>query len=124
MPGEEKKSEEGNLQGEAAPAPASEAYPQLVVFGAQNDAKVMAAGSGKVVETAPDPEFGYMVRIDHGNNYITIYRYNDLPKIKEGDDVTKGQLLFEVGFASDRVGYQIMYDKEYIDPMDVMEING
>ena len=97
---------------------------KMVIFGAANDAKVMAAGSGKVTSIKRDTEFGYAVRIDHGNGYITIYRYNDQPKIKEGDDVTKGQLLFEVGFASSKVGYQIMYDNEYINPMDIMEING
>ena len=97
---------------------------KMVIFGAANDAKVMAAGSGKVTSVKPDSEFGYAVRIDHGNGYITIYRYKDQPKIKEGDDVTKGQLLFEVGFASSKVGYQVMYDNEYINPMDIMEING
>ena len=97
---------------------------KMVIFGAANDAKVMAAGSGKVTSVKSDSEFGYCVRINHGNGYITIYRYNDQPKIKEGDDVTKGQLLFEVGFASSKVGYQVMYDNEYINPMDIMEING
>ena len=96
----------------------------IVIFGAKPGAKVMAAGSGKVLSVKTDPEFGYVVRIDHGNGYVTVYRYNDVPKIKEGDDVTKGQLLFEVNYASDRVGYQVLYDNEYINPMDVMEISG
>ena len=97
---------------------------KIVVFGAQNGAKVIAAGSGKVLSIKTDAEFGHVVRIDHGNGYITIYRYNDTPKVKEGDDVTKGQLLFEVNFVTSSVGYQIQYDKEFIDPMDVMEISG
>ncbi|MBR4580750.1 MAG: M23 family metallopeptidase [Lachnospiraceae bacterium] len=97
---------------------------KIVIFGAQNGAKVIAAGSGKVLSIKPDPEFGHVVRIDHENGYITIYRYNDSPKVKEGDDVTKGQLLFEVNFVTSQVGYQVQYDKEYIDPMDVMEISG
>lgn len=97
---------------------------QMVIFGAQHGAKVMAAGSGKVISVKKDEEFGYAVRIDHGNGYITIYRYNDTPKIKEGDDVSKGQLLFEVNFVTSKVGYQVMYDNAYINPMDVMEVNG
>ena len=96
----------------------------IVVFGAKPGAKVMAAGSGTVLSVKADSEFGYSVWIDHGNGYVTVYRYKDTPKIKEGDDVTKGQLLFEVNYASDRVGYQILYDNEYINPMDVMEISG
>ncbi len=97
---------------------------KIVIFGAQNGAKVIAAGSGKVLSIKSDAEFGHVIRIDHGNGYITIYRYSDTPKVKEGDDVTKGQLLFEVNFVSARVGYQVQYDKEFIDPMDVMEISG
>ncbi|MCR4814351.1 MAG: M23 family metallopeptidase [Lachnospiraceae bacterium] len=97
---------------------------KIVIFGAQNGAKVIAAGSGKVLSIKSDTEFGHVVRIDHGNGYITVYRYNDSPKVKEGDDVTKGQLLFEVNFVNSRVGYQVQYDKEFIDPMDVMEISG
>ena len=97
---------------------------QMVIFGAQHGAKVMAAGSGTVVSVKKDQEYGYCVRIDHGNGYMTIYRYNDTPKIKEGDDVLKGQLLFEVNFVTSRVGYQVMYDNAFINPMDVMEVNG
>ena len=69
---------------------------KIVIFGAQDDAKVIAAGSGTVLSIKPDSEFGHVIRIDHGNGYITVYRYSDSPKVKEGDDVTKGQLLFEV----------------------------
>ena len=97
---------------------------KIVIFGAQNGAKVIAAGSGKVLSVKTDAEFGHVVRIDHGNGYITVYRYNDTPKVKEGDDVIKGQLLFEVNFVTSKVGYQVIYEKDYIDPMDVMEISG
>ena len=96
----------------------------MVVFNVQHGAKVMAAGKGTVVKVESDEEFGNRVVIDHGNGYFTIYRYNDAPKVKEGDDVSIGQLLFEVNYVSSKVGYQMMYDEEYINPMDVMEING
>ena len=109
---------------EGAEGMSDEQLRQMVIFGAQHGAKVMAAGSGTVTSVKKDQEFGYCVRIDHGNGYVTIYRYNDSPKIKEGDDVSKGQLLFEVNFVTSRVGYQVMYDNSYINPMDVMEVNG
>ena len=97
---------------------------QMVIFGANHGAKVMAAGSGTVVSIEDDVDFGKKVVIDHGNGYKTVYRYNDAPKVKEGDDILQGQLLFEVNFITSHVGYQIMYDDEYINPMDVMEISG
>ena len=97
---------------------------QMVIFGANHGAKVMAAGSGTVVSIEDDVDFGKKVLIDHGNGYKTVYRYNDAPKVKEGDDILQGQLLFEVNFITSHVGYQIMYDDEYINPMDVMEISG
>ena len=96
----------------------------IVVFNVQHGAKVMAAGKGTVVKVEDDEEYGKRVTIDHGNGYLTVYRYNDNPKVKEGDDVSIGQLLFEVNYVSSKVGYQMMYDEEFINPMDVMEING
>ena len=97
---------------------------QMVIFGANHGAKVMAAGSGTVIGVEDDIDYGKKVVIDHGNGYKTVYRYNDTPKVKEGDDILQGQLLFEVNFVTSKVGYQIMYDDEYINPMDVMEISG
>ena len=107
--------EEGQVEEEQDP---------IVVFNVQHGAKVMAAGKGTVVKVEDDEEYGRRVTIDHGNGYLTIYRYNDSPKVKEGDDVSIGQLLFEVDYVSSKVGYQMMYDKDFINPMDVMEING
>ena len=117
--GEEGKEGEEPQEGEEG-----EKEDPMVVFNVQHGAKVMAAGKGTVVKVESDEEFGNRVVIDHGNGYFTIYRYNDAPKVKEGDDVSIGQLLFEVNYVSSKVGYQMMYDEEYINPMDVMEING
>ena len=51
------------------------------------------------------------------------------PKVKEGDEVARGALLYEMEEDDDNVlaavmAYQVMKDGEYIKPTDVLEING
>lgn len=86
-------------------------------------------GAGSVLLADIDSVYGYQVQIDHGNGYISIYRSGTEPKVKNGDEVTRGTLLFEMESDDDdenasRMGYQIMKDGEYIKPTEVLEING
>lgn len=97
---------------------------KIVVFGAQNGSTVIAAGQGSVTAVEPDETYGYVVKIDHGNGYETLYRTSTAPKVKVGDEVLKGQLLFDIDANNSEIGYQILYKEECINPMDIMEING
>ncbi|MDD6202412.1 MAG: peptidoglycan DD-metalloendopeptidase family protein [Lachnospiraceae bacterium] len=101
----------------------------LILFKAGDGVSVVASGAGSVLLADIDSVYGYQVQIDHGNGYISIYRSGTEPKVKNGDEVTRGTLLFEMESDDDdenasRMGYQIMKDGEYIKPTEVLEING
>lgn len=96
----------------------------MCTFSATEGALVVAAASGTVKEIVEDPEQGYMVAIDHGNGYVTIYRNAEVPKVKQGDVVTQGMTIYVIGGDNLKLGYQIKKDDVYINPMDIIEIEG
>ena len=87
-------------------------------------AKIIATGNGVVSEVSEDDIYGYLVKIDHLNGYETIYRYNEEPKIAKGDEVLKGQMIFEVTKFKGILAYHILYENTYINPFDMIEISG
>ena len=96
----------------------------MCTFSATEGALVVAAASGTVKEIVEDQEQGYMVAIDHGNGSVTIYRNAEVPKVKQGDVVTQGMTIYVIGGDNLKLGYQIKKDDVYINPMDIIEIEG
>ncbi len=101
----------------------------MILFHASDGISVVAAGAGVVSYVELDNKYGYQVFIDHGNGYTTVYRSGTEPKVKEGDEVARGALLYEMkededNELADDMAYQVIKDGEYIKPTDVLEING
>ncbi len=104
----------------------------ILIFKAGEGISVVASGGGIVVSVASDNTYGTQVLVDHGNGYKSVYRCSTEAKVKERDEVIRGTLLFEMGSEEDddedenanRMGYQIIKDGEYIEPTQVLEING
>ncbi len=96
----------------------------MCIFNASEGALVVATASGTVTEVIEEPEQGYKVTIDHGNGYVTIYRNTDAPKVKQGDEVMQGMTVYVIDRSSLKLGYQIMKDGVFVNPMDVIEIDG
>ena len=71
-----------------------------------------------------DEEYGTKIVVDHGNGYISIYRNNGTALVKTGEELGKGYILFTVGEENQKLGYQIMKSDTYIDPMQIIDING
>jgi outer membrane murein-binding lipoprotein Lpp len=85
---------------------------------------VVATGSGKVLTVTTDVKFGNIVTIDHGNGYISIYRNSGDPLVAEGTDIEKGSIIYAISDKNTTLGYQIQQDEKYLDPEDLIEING
>lgn len=96
----------------------------LCIFNASEGALVVATASGTVKEVIEDPEQGYKVAIDHGNGYVTVYRNTDAPKVKQGDEVMQGMTIYVIDRSSLKLGYQIIKDGIFVNPMDIIEIDG
>ena len=106
----------------------SEVRPMLL-FDADEEVSVVATGGGTVCHREEDEEYGYQIHIDHGNGYVTIYRSGTEPKVSEGDEITRGTLLFEMkededNEFADKMAYQVTKNGEYLVPTEVLEING
>ena len=96
----------------------------LVVFTTSEGSSIIASGTGTVLTVTTDAKFGNSVSIDHGNGYISIYRNAGDPLVTEGSQIDKGDIIFVVTKDNTSLGYQIQQDEKFIDPEDLIEING
>lgn len=96
----------------------------IMVFTAATGSNIIASGTGTVLSVTTDAKFGNLVSIDHGNGYISIYRNQGDPLVSEGDEIDRGDILFVVGENNTSLGYQIQLNDQYIDPEELIEING
>ena len=59
---------------------------------------VYAAAAGKVLFAGTEPErFGQLILIDHGGGWVTAYAYLGQVRVKEGQSVTKRQVIARIG---------------------------
>lgn len=96
----------------------------VCVFTASNGSMVVATANGTVIVVNEDSEYGNNIWVDHGNGYVTIYRADGEVKVRQGETVTRGATLFLITGDNGRLGYQMMRDSTYIDPMEVLVISG
>lgn len=96
----------------------------MLIFSAAQGVNVITTGTGVVVSVGADETYGTKIIIDHGNGYQSVYRNNGTALVKSGEELGKGYILFTVGEENQELGYQIMKDEEYIDPMLMIDING
>lgn len=111
------------LSGSATMEEAAEGDPMLKFTAAQG-VNVVTTGTGTVSSVDADETYGTKIIIDHGNGYQSIYRNNGNSLVKTGEELGKGYILFTVGEENQELGYQIMKDEAYIDPMVIIDING
>ena len=110
------------LSGSATMKEAEEGDPMLI-FSASQGVNVITTGTGVVVSVDADETYGTKIIIDHGNGYQSVYRNNGTALVKNGEELGKGYILFTVGEENQELGYQIMKDEEYIDPMLMIDRN-
>ncbi len=96
----------------------------MLIFAASTGVNVITTGTGTVLSVDADTEYGTRIVIDHGNGYSSVYRNNGTSLVKTGETLGKGYILFTVGEDNQQLGYQIMKDEQYIDPMTMIDING
>ncbi len=96
----------------------------MCIFIATDGAMVVATAGGTVTAVNDDSEYGHNVWVDHGNGYVTVYRNSGEIKVKQGESVTQGTTLFLIGDENTRLGYQMLKDGAYIDPMEMLAISG
>jgi lipoprotein YgeR len=81
---------------------------------------VVAAAAGKVVYAGNGLRgYGYLLIIKHSGDYLTAYAHNQALLVKEGQMVTQGQQIAQMGSSdNDRVmlHFELRYQGQSIDP--------
>jgi murein DD-endopeptidase MepM/ murein hydrolase activator NlpD len=96
----------------------------IVLLEAAAGNSVIASGSGTILTVTTDAKFGNIVTVDHGNGYVSIYRNSGDPLVSEGAQIDKGDIIFVITDGNTTLGYQIQKAEQYINPEELIEING
>lgn len=96
----------------------------ICIFTAAAGAMVVATAKGTVIVVNDDPEYGHNVWVDHGNGYVTVYKNKGEVRVKQGETVSPGTTIFLVEADNNKLGYQMMKDGLYINPMEMLAISG
>ncbi len=96
----------------------------IVVFETIEGTSVVATANGTVSSIAGNESVGFIVMVDHGNGYFSVYRNKAVPKVETGDEVTNDTEIYKILSGKEELGYQIIENNVYIDPMSLMEVYG
>lgn len=74
---------------------------------------VYASDGGTVTYSGWMSGYGYTIRIDHGNGYVTMYAHNSSLVAKTGQHVYKGQQIAKVGSTGNSTGNHCHFEVRY-----------
>jgi murein DD-endopeptidase MepM/ murein hydrolase activator NlpD len=74
---------------------------------------VHAAADGMVVVAEFHPQYGYVVEIDHGNDFVTRYAHNSKILAKVGSLVQRGAIIAESGSTGRSTGPHVHFEVRY-----------
>jgi len=89
-------------------------------FAVREGAPVLATADGKVEYAGEDNLYGFLIVIDHGNGFKTMYGHNSVILIKTGDTVKRGDRIAFSGntgvSTAPHLHYEIVENGRPIDP--------
>ena len=74
---------------------------------------VHAAADGMVVVAEAHPQYGYVVDIDHGNDFVTRYAHNSKLLVRVGSLVQRGAIIAESGSTGRSTGPHVHFEVRY-----------
>jgi murein DD-endopeptidase MepM/ murein hydrolase activator NlpD len=87
---------------------------------AEKGTDVYATGKGKVIQARYNGGFGRVVKIDHGYGYVSVYAHLSKITVKEGQEVSRGDLIGLVGNTGLSTGphlhYEVRINNKAVDP--------
>lgn len=90
--------------------------------------QVLAVADGVVVKSEKNGNYGWMVKVDHGDNYSTLYSHNRRNIVKVGETVVKGQPIAEVGSTGLSTGphvhFEVLKSNRQINPVKYLYKKG
>ena len=102
----------------------SPAFHPGIDFNAKPGTPVLAAGSGTVIKAKRDPELGNVIEIKHTEGFTSLYAHCQKLLVAQGDTVSRGQLIAEVGSTGRSTGphlhFSVYRNGMLLNPMDVL----
>lgn len=99
-------------------------YNPGLFIGAEVGTEVKAAADGKVTEVSKDDDYGMIVKVDLGNDYIITYGQVTDVAVKAGDEVKEGDVIAKVSeptkyYAEEgtHLYLQVNQGEESVDPL-------
>lgn len=84
-------------------------------------ANVLVVADGVVIKSEKKGNYGWMVEVNHGDNYVTTYGHNRKNLVKVGDLVSKGQPIAELGSTGRSTGphvhFEVRKSGKHINPI-------
>ncbi len=84
-----------------------------VDFIADAGTPVFAAAGGVVVYADFHQQYGHMIEIDHGNDFMSRYAHNSKLLVRVGDVVRRGRKVAEVGSTGRSTGSHLHFEVRY-----------
>jgi len=104
----------------------AEYHPGIDFEGHQGD-DVKATANGKVVFAGWSNGYGNCIRIQHANNFETLYGHLSRIGVKVGQDITVGQKIGAVGSTGHSTGphlhYEVRKDGKPVNPVKFLTLN-
>lgn len=92
-----------------------------ILINASEGAPVKAVASGQVVFSNWVRGFGNLIIVDHGNDYLSVYGYNQSLSRSVGDSVKAGQVIARAGSTGGQVEpalyFEIRRGNQAVDPL-------
>ncbi len=82
-------------------------------FGAQPGTPVFAAAGGVVDGASYHPEYGYLIELNHGNEFSSRYAHLSKLKVKPGQVVKRGQLIALSGNTGRSTGPHLHFEVRF-----------
>ncbi len=92
------------------PFSGKKAFHEGVDFIAEVGTPIIAAAGGVVVYSDHHPEYGNMIDIDHGNDFVSRYAHASRRLVKLGQVVLRGQKIAEVGNTGRSTGAHLHFE--------------
>ncbi len=109
------------------PFTGTKAFHEGLDFTAAVGTPIHAAAGGIVIFAEQTPDYGKIVKIDHGSGLETRYAHASKLLVKVGDRVEKGQVISLVGSTGRSTGahlhYEIRLNGEPLDPRKYLQAN-
>lgn len=105
----------------------NKAFHEGLDFTANTGTPIFAAADGIVSAAERTPDYGNLVRVDHGSGLETRYAHASRFLVKVGERVVKGQKIAEVGSTGRSTGphlhYEIRLNGNPLDPRKYLQQN-